>query len=132
MADNLSRATMAVPEDMRSATGDATTPHQRALAALYEGVVMTEEILQVRRFRFLIFDLSVCGGAQGVLKRQSVSRFRPVAGDAFDPTLHNAMFRVPSAHHAPNTIAVVQTDGYTIHDRVLRAAAVGVHEAPEQ
>ena len=101
VADNLDRALGAVPKD-------AVDP---ALAALRAGVEMTG--------RELI----------GVLERHGVKRVDP-AGQKFDPNLHQAMFEVPTAEHPPGTVVQVMQPGYVLHDRLLRAAMVGVAKAP--
>ena len=46
----------------------------------------------------------------------------------FDPNVHEAMFAVPvSGENKPNTIAVIQKVGYSLHERTLRPAYVGVY-----
>lgn len=45
---------------------------------------------------------------------------------SFDPQRHEAMFAMPMPGKEPNTIFHVLEQGYTIHDRTLRAAKVGV------
>lgn len=45
---------------------------------------------------------------------------------SFDPMRHEAMFAMPMPGKDPNTIFHVLEQGYTIHDRTLRAAKVGV------
>ena len=45
-------------------------------------------------------------------------------GKPFDPNLHQAVMQQPSAEVAPFSVLQVLEQGYTIHDRVLRAARV--------
>mmetsp|Transcript_89898 Transcript_89898/g.178670 ORF Transcript_89898/g.178670 Transcript_89898/m.178670 type:complete len:229 (+) Transcript_89898:58-744(+) len=45
---------------------------------------------------------------------------------SFDPQLHEAMFAMPMPGKEPNTIFHILEEGYSIHDRTLRAAKVGV------
>jgi molecular chaperone GrpE len=47
-------------------------------------------------------------------------------GHAFDPNFHEAMFEFPDPERKTGEIGHVITSGFTIHDRVLRAAKVGV------
>ncbi|KAK1443576.1 grpe protein like protein [Babesia gibsoni] len=44
----------------------------------------------------------------------------------FNPEIHEAMFEIPDESVDKNTILQVVFNGYMIHDRVLRAAKVGV------
>lgn len=46
-------------------------------------------------------------------------------GEKFDPTIHDALFQVPSDEMEPNMIAQLLKPGYKMKDRVLRAAQVG-------
>merc|ERR1712187_702918 len=46
--------------------------------------------------------------------------------EPFNPEHHEAMFAVPMPGKEPNTVFHVMEDGYTIHDRTLRAARSGV------
>ncbi|NRD27872.1 nucleotide exchange factor GrpE [Frigoribacterium sp. VKM Ac-2836] len=48
-------------------------------------------------------------------------------GDVFDPSKHDALVQLPSADVTVNTVADVIEPGYTIGDRVIRAAKVAVH-----
>ena len=50
---------------------------------------------------------------------------RPL-GAKFDPNLHEALFEVPDETFPNGTVAQVMEDGYTIGERVLRPAKVGV------
>jgi molecular chaperone GrpE len=47
-------------------------------------------------------------------------------GHPFDPNFHEAMFEFPDPERKTGEIGHVITSGFTIHDRVLRAAKVGV------
>ena len=52
-------------------------------------------------------------------------------GEKFDPNLHQAMFEVETMEQEPGTVVQVLQDGYLMHDRLLRAAMVGVAKAPK-
>ncbi|MCV9962404.1 nucleotide exchange factor GrpE [Pararhizobium sp. BT-229] len=100
VSDNLRRALDAIPAEARAA-GDT------GLNALIEGVEMTERAML------------------SALERHGVQKLEPV-GQKFDPNFHQAMFEVPNAEVPNNTVVQVIQDGYTIGERVLRPAMVGV------
>lgn len=100
VSDNLRRAIDALPADTR-ANADAT------LNALVEGVEITERSML------------------STLERHGVKRLSP-EGERFDPNFHQAMFEVPNADIPANTVVQVVQPGYSIGDRVLRPAMVGV------
>jgi molecular chaperone GrpE len=47
-------------------------------------------------------------------------------GEAFDPAIHEAMVRIPSAEATSDTVAEVIEGGYTLGDRLIRPAKVAV------
>ena len=100
VSDNLRRALDAIPADAREG-GDA------GLTALAEGVEMTERSMLA------------------ALERHGVRKLEPM-GEKFDPNFHQAMFEVPNAEIASNTVVQVVQAGYVIGERVLRPAMVGV------
>ncbi|TPW76856.1 nucleotide exchange factor GrpE [Schumannella sp. 10F1B-5-1] len=51
-------------------------------------------------------------------------------GEPFDPKLHEALVRIPSADVTINTVADVIETGYLLGERLIRPAKVAVH-APE-
>lgn len=51
-------------------------------------------------------------------------------GEKFDPNFHEAVFQQPIPEKDPGTIFVVTKPGYTLNDRVLRPAMVGVVKTP--
>ena len=97
VSDNLRRALEAVPNENRDA----------GLAALVEGVEMTERSMLA------------------TLERHGVKKLDP-AGEKFDPNFHQAMFEVPNPDVPANTVVQVVQTGYSIGERVLRPAMVGV------
>lgn len=103
VSDNLHRALEAIPQ--------AALASDEALKNLHEGVSATERQLDA------------------ALERQQVKRVWPM-GEKFDANLHQAMFEVPTAEHQPGTVVQVMQAGYTIHDRLLRPALVGVAKQP--
>src|SRR3954451_3158739 len=100
VADNLRRALDHLPAEARE-SGDA------AMTSLIEGVEVTERDFLSR------------------LTRHGVKKLEP-QGQRFDPTLHEALFEVPDESVPAGTVVQVIESGYTIADRVLRPAKVGV------
>jgi molecular chaperone GrpE len=100
VSDNLRRAIDAIPAEERAAAG-------KGLDTLIEGVEMTERSMLA------------------ALERHGVRKLEPV-GQKFDPNFHQAMFEVPNAEVPNNTVVQVVQAGFTIGERVLRPAMVGV------
>ena len=101
VSDDLNRALQAVKDGQQTATPEV------AVAGLIEGVAATE--------RAMIANL----------ERHGVKRIDPM-GEKFDANFHQAMFEVPDPSQPNNTIVQVAQPGFTIGDRVLRPAMVGV------
>lgn len=59
---------------------------------------------------------------------QGLETYDPL-GEKFDPELHNALFEMSDRSKEPGTVAAVTKRGYKFHERVLRAAEVGVVKA---
>ena len=95
--DNLNRALQAIPEESRAAS-----------AALIEGVELTLRELT------------------SVMTKHGVTPISPAVGDQFDPQLHQAMFEAPLPGTKAGQIIQVMTEGFLLHDRLLRPAQVGV------
>jgi molecular chaperone GrpE len=53
-------------------------------------------------------------------------------GEPFDPTRHEAIGMLPSAHLEPDSVLEVVQKGYLVHERVLRPARVLVARAPNE
>lgn len=100
--DNLKRALQAVPEENREAS-----------AALIEGVELTLRELT------------------NVMTKHGVTPISPAVGDQFDPQLHQAMFEAPLPGTKAGQIIQVATEGFLLHDRLLRPAQVGVSSNTE-
>src|ERR1700742_2723034 len=100
IADNLQRALDAVPAEAK-ANADP------GLKALMEGVELTERSLL------------------NTLEKNGVKKFDPT-GEKFDPNFQQAMYEDPDASVPSGTVVQVVQAGYTIGDRVLRPALVGV------
>ncbi|WP_306251318.1 nucleotide exchange factor GrpE [Parvularcula sp. IMCC14364] len=100
VADNFQRALENAPEDPSAAGPDV-------LKGLINGIRMTEKELL------------------SVFERNGVTRIFP-AGDPFDPNLHQAIAEVPGNGEPKGHVVDVAQPGFTIGDRVLRAAMVTV------
>lgn len=58
-----------------------------------------------------------------VMEKFNVERLNPV-GEKFDPQLHEAMTMVPSPDHESQEVMEVFQKGYTLNERLVRAARV--------
>jgi molecular chaperone GrpE len=100
VADNMERAMQALDDEIRD-KADA------GVKALLDGVELTErELIKV-------------------MEKHGVKKIEP-QGQKFDPNLHQAMFEIPDATVPAGTVVKIMQPGYTIGDRVLRPALVGV------
>jgi molecular chaperone GrpE len=66
---------------------------------------------------------------QSKLERYNVKAFAS-RGEPFDPRLHEAISRVPTAEVPAGSVAVELQRGYRIGDKLLRPAMVSVAVAP--
>ncbi|NMC19998.1 MAG: nucleotide exchange factor GrpE [Thermogutta sp.] len=62
---------------------------------------------------------------QDVLAKHECRRIEAL-NQPFDPNLHHAISRQPTADAPPNTVIYVTQEGYTLHDRVVRPSQVVV------
>jgi molecular chaperone GrpE len=100
VADNLSRALQSIPASMRE---------DESVKPLVTGLDMTGKELET------------------VFARHGIARIETV-GAKLDPNKHQAMIELPSDEE-PGTIVQEMQAGYTIKDRLLRPAMVGVAKA---
>lgn len=98
--DNLARAIEAVPAGVREGADPA-------LKTFVEGIELTERDFVSRLVRF------------------GVKKIEPL-GKKFDPNLQEALFEIPDETVPSGTVMQVVEQGFTIGDRVLRPAKVGV------
>ncbi|CAN8248302.1 unnamed protein product [Cochlearia groenlandica] len=114
VADNLGRASSVVKESFSKIdTSKDSAGAAPLLKTLLEGVEMTEKQLAV------------------VFKKSGLVKEDPL-NEPFDPNRHNAVFQVPDASKPEGTIAHVLKSGYSLYDRVIRPAEVGVTCAAEK
>jgi molecular chaperone GrpE len=99
-ADNLRRAAESVPEEARERLDPIA-------AALMEGLRVTERDFLSRLGRFGVKPIEALGAK-------------------FDPNLHEALYEIPDETQPAGTVGQVIEQGYTIGERVLRPAKVGV------
>jgi molecular chaperone GrpE len=99
VGDNFQRAIDAVPE--------GAAEQDQTLKSFLEGVTMTERELL------------------NMLDRHGIKRLQPM-NEPFNPHLHQAVLQVPRDDVPAGTVVAVYQAGYTIADRVLRPAMVGV------
>lgn len=102
VADNLRRALDTISDELRDADGPAK--------GLIDGVQLTERELMA------------------TMERHGIKKIDPM-GQKFDHNFHEAMFEVPTADAEPGTVVQVLQAGYVIHERLLRAAQVGIAKA---
>jgi len=61
--------------------------------------------------------------------KHKIEKVSPASGEKFDPNRHQAMFEAPIPGAQPGTVIEVMQAGFTIADRLLRPAMVGVARA---
>src|SRR3954467_165933 len=100
VADNMERALKALDDELRDKA-------EAGVKALLDGVELTErELIKV-------------------MEKHGVKKIEP-QGQKFDPNLHQAMLEIPDASVPAGTVVQIMQPGYTIGERVLRPALVGV------
>lgn len=99
VADNLHRALEAISPD--------SLEKDTVLKTLFDGIQATERQLDT------------------AFEKQVIKKVWPL-GEKFDSNLHQAMFEVPGTDKPAGTVVQVLQAGYTLHDRLLRPAMVGV------
>lgn len=107
-ATRFARDMLGVYDNFDRALGAATDAARAAAPGLLEGIELTQRTLlqAFEKNRILAID--------------------PKPGDRFDPNLHQAMFEAPVPGTKAGEIIQVIGQGFTIGDRLLRPAQVGV------
>ena len=79
----------------------------KEISDLYTGVRMTKDVFE------------------NTLRKHGIEKLDPL-GEPFDPNKHEATFELAQKDKEPGTVFHVQQLGYTLNDRVIRPAKVGV------
>ncbi len=95
--DNLERALESIDDSMRKEN-----------PAFVEGIELTKRELL------------------NTFSNHEINEVKPEIGEKFNPKIHQAMFEAPALNIEKGMIFQVMTNGFTIGDRLLRAAQVGV------
>lgn len=109
----LSRDILPVFDNLKRALEVVTDEQRASNKALLDGIELT--------MRELI----------SVLAKHGIEPITPEIGDRFDPKLHQAMFEAPVPGSKAGDIIQVMGTGFVLHDRLLRAAQVGVSSTPK-
>ncbi len=104
VADNLRRALDHVPEDLIAQNAE--------IKNLTDGINATEREM-LRTF-----------------EKQGIKQIDPM-GELFNPNFHEVMFETPGTGEPAETVIQVMEKGYTLKDRLLRPARVGIAKADE-
>lgn len=104
----LARDLLSVNDNMKRALETVTEDQREANKALIEGIELTQRELLSAFANHKIMPVS------------------PAVGDKFDPNKHQAMFEAPFADVKAGHILQVMNEGFTIGERLLRPAQVGV------
>ncbi|NRB33957.1 MAG: nucleotide exchange factor GrpE [Rhodobacteraceae bacterium] len=108
----LARDMLPVYDNLKRAVEASQGGEETASAALIEGVELTmRELLNI-------------------FSKHGIQIIAPEVGDKFDPQLHQAMFEAPVPGTTSGEIIQVSAEGFMLHDRLLRAAQVGVSSNP--
>ena len=104
----LARDLLPVYDNLKRGLEAATDDQREVSAALIEGVELTmREVVSV-------------------FKKHGIEPISPEIGERFDPQNHEAMFEAPVPGTKAGDIIQVMTEGFMLHDRLLRPAQVGV------
>jgi molecular chaperone GrpE len=104
----LARDLLPVYDNLKRALDAANEETRAAASALIEGIELTLRELT------------------NVMTKHGMTPISPAVGDMFDPQQHQAMFEAPLPDTKAGQIIQVMTEGFLLHDRLLRPAQVGV------
>jgi len=65
-----------------------------------------------------------------IFQRHGIERVAPSIGEQFDPHFHEAMFEAPVPGTKAGQIIQVISEGFRLHEHLLRPAQVGVSSTP--
>lgn len=107
-ATRFARDLLPVYDNFARALEHATDAARAAAPALFEGIELTQRSLLA------------------AFEKNKILPIAPEPGDRFDPNLHQAMFEAPVPGTKAGDVIQVMGTGFTIGDRLLRPAQVGV------
>ncbi len=105
VVDNLNRALETIKGEDKDLSPE--------VKSLKEGILMTEKDLLK------------------TLEKYGIKKIHPL-GEKFDHNFHQAMFEAASDDHGEGHVMHVMQAGYTLHERLLRPALVGVSKGKDQ
>jgi len=108
----LARDMLPVYDNLKRAMDAATEEQRQVAGSLFDGIELTmRELLNV-------------------FQKHGISLIAPQVGERFDPLIHQAMFEAALPETKAGDIIQVMTEGFMLHDRLLRPAQVGVSSNP--
>ncbi len=107
-ATRFARDLLPVYDNFARALEHATDAVRAAAPALFEGIELTQRALL------------------SAFEKNKIMPIAPEPGERFDPNLHQAMFEAPVPGTKAGDVIQVMGTGFTIGDRLLRPAQVGV------
>lgn len=111
-ASRLARDLLPVHDALDRALEAADADTRAAAAGLVEGIELTQRELD------------------RIFGQHGIAVITPAIGERFDPAMHEAMFEAPVPGTRAGDIIQVMSRGFMLHDRLLRAAQVGVSSTP--
>lgn len=109
---NFGRDMLSIADNLRRALENCPSMEElpEPVKALIQGIELTENALL------------------SAFERHGIKKIDPM-GEKFDANLHQAMFEVEDESVSPGTVVQLLQVGYTMHDRLLRPAMVGVSKS---
>src|SRR6056300_2050001 len=104
ISDNIERAQSSIPEEAKN--NETIKPVIEGIDLIAQSVVTTFEKIGIKKIESL--------------------------NEKFDHNLHQAMMEIENDDLKPGTIVQELIPGYTLHDRLLRPAMVGVSKKPKK
>src|SRR6056297_1179406 len=104
----LARDMLPIYDSMKRALESVSDEQRQVAGPMIEGIELT-----MRELRH-------------VFSKHGITVISPEVGERFDPKLHEAMFEAPLPGTKAGDIIQVSTEGFMLHDRILRPAQVGV------
>jgi len=104
ISDNIERAQSSIPEEAKN--NETIKPVIEGIDLIAQSVVTTFEKIGIKKIESL--------------------------NEKFDHNLHQAMMEIENYDLEPGTIVQELIPGYTLHDRLLRPAMVGVSKKPKK